>query len=210
MDIPDRWTFKSNYIASNFDSHVQEQLPWYKQALDLTYSIASQYLYKGASLYDFGAATGNLSTLFNNQDMGYEVIPVDDSQPMCEIMKERGLDPICADMNALQLKPFDVAICFLSLMFLPPVQQVNFIEKLRAHRKLGGIILILDKFTPTDTYLQKVYSRITISNKLATTDPRDIVKKELSLAGIQRPLSTSMLGEANVYFCMGEFAGYAL
>ena len=29
MDIPREWTFENTKVASGFDRHVREQLPWY-------------------------------------------------------------------------------------------------------------------------------------------------------------------------------------
>lgn len=54
--------------------------------------------------------------------------------------------------------------------------------------------------------------RLTMSWKLNNgARPEDIISKELSLSGVQRPLNPAVLGpDARQFFAFGEFAGYLI
>lgn len=61
-------------------------------------------------------------------------------------------------------------------------------------------------------YLGTVLRRLTMSWKVQTgTAPADIVRKELSLGGVQRPINPTILGpSARLFFMFGEFAGWII
>jgi tRNA (cmo5U34)-methyltransferase len=83
-------------------------------------------------------------------------------------------------------------------------------DKLYSQLKPGGALIIFDKTDNFNGYLNTVVHRMTIAGKVATNTPsEDIVKKELSLAGAQRPIQTSIFN-LNTFeiFRFGEFAGW--
>jgi len=118
----------------------------------------------------------------------------------------------CVDAYQVAYEPFDVAVCFLVLMFMPVGQRRSFIESLRRSLKKGGAIIVFDKVMPSCGYFGTVMRRLTMSWKLNNgASPRDIISKELSLSGVQRPINPAILGEdAKQFFAFGEFAGYIM
>lgn len=72
--------------------------------------------------------------------------------------------------------------------------------------------IIVDKVEMPSGYLGTVLRRLTMSWKVQTgTAPADIVRKELSLGGVQRPINPTILGpSARLFFMFGEFAGWII
>jgi tRNA (cmo5U34)-methyltransferase len=211
MKIPNDWTFNSAEIADAFDHHVREQLPWYDLTTNLVAHIARHYIPEGGRVYDIGASTGNIGRSISDtlEKRKAEFIAIESSKEMCE--KYAGPPRVvCEDACSFEYKSFDLAICFLVLMFMTPNQRAELIQKLQRMCRLGGAIVIFDKLQPVSGYPATVLSRLTIAGKVASgAEPKDIIAKELSLAGAQRPLAPSEipLGSIEV-FRFGEFAGY--
>src|SRR5690606_24935311 len=57
---PGEWTFEDGRVASAFDRHVREQLPWYDLATGAVAHICRHYIPDGGLVYDIGASTGNI------------------------------------------------------------------------------------------------------------------------------------------------------
>lgn len=211
MKIPTEWTFKSPEIAAAFDEHVREQLPWYDLSTFLVAHVGRHYIPYGGRVYDIGASTGNIGraladTLKNREA---EFVAIEAAKEMCE--KYRGPARIvCADACSFDYKEFDFAVCFLVLMFMTPKQRVDLLNRLRLLCKLGGAILIFDKRQPVVGYPATIMSRLAIAGKVtAGADAKEIIAKELSLAGAQRPLAPSEIPSACVeVFRFGDFSGW--
>ena len=60
MKIPSNWTFETSEVATQFDRHVREQLPFYDLATNAIGHVARHYIPENGLIYDFGAATGNI------------------------------------------------------------------------------------------------------------------------------------------------------
>ena len=72
--------------------------------------------------------------------------------------------------------------------------------------------MILDKVQMPAGYLGTAFSRLTLQQKLAVgAEPEAILRKELSLAGYQRPVDLRMMPDsARAFFQVGEFVGWIL
>ena len=97
-------------------------------------------------------------------------------------------------------------------MFVPYRERSSLVSRLVDACRPGGAIIIFDKMEPEAGYLSTVLYRLTLAGKLASgTSPSEIVAKELSLAGVQRALSPSVLPEsAKQWFRFGDFAGFII
>lgn len=226
LQIPKEWTFKDRDVAANFDKHVREQLPWYDLATQAVVHIARHYVpNEGGLVYDIGASTGNVSmallpSLFHRFA---KIRAIEESPEMCEILNTRAYD-WCSQNKCLEcyektepanaldfeFQQYDLAICFLTFMFFPVWKRRVWLQKLTSLAKPGGAFLLVDKIATPSGYAGSVMRRLTMDWKIrqgATAE--DIIKKELSLAGYQRPLNETMLeGRWVKFFQMGEFAGW--
>lgn len=213
MQIPHNWTFETPEVANGFERHVREQLPWYDLATNAITHIARHYIPEGGLVYDLGSATGNISRALSSvlKDRGARIINVEPSAAMCQIFDGQG-ELICGKAEDQDYEAFDLAVLFLTLMFIEPRRRRGLMNRLRHSCKPGGAILVFDKLEPTSGYVSTVMSRLALAGKRAAgVDPAEIVEKELSLSGVQRPIRIEQLGgEFHPWFQFGDFVGYLI
>lgn len=213
MNGIESWSFKSEDIAKNFDTHVREQLPWYDMATRAVAFICRNYVPKNGVIYDIGASTGNISksitSLIAERNIRFMAIEESD-----EIAKKYGGFGrlIVGDAMKIEYEPFDLAIFFLSFMFLDRSIRGNLLDSLMQKCKHGGAIVMVEKIQTTGGNAGAVIRKMTMNNKLENgVTPEEIINKELSLCGVQRAVDSSELfPNAVEFFRMGEFAGYIM
>jgi len=211
------WSFEG--FASDFDSHVREQLPWYELVTESVAYIARNYLPTYGLIYDIGCSTGNMSkALFSLIDERKgTILAIDSDESMVKayqhnIIRNR-VGVLQARAEEFEYEEFDVAIVFLTAMFLSVDSQATFINKLYDQLKIGGAIIIVDKTCEDEGYFSTVMKRLTMYWKLKNgAHPDDIINKELSLSGVQRPLDADLLRcfGAKQFFQLGEFKGWVI
>jgi tRNA (cmo5U34)-methyltransferase len=211
MDIPREWTFENTKVASGFDRHVREQLPWYDLVTGAVAHIARHYIPKNGLVYDIGASTGNIGQAIEETivERKAKLVGIESSAEMCARYKAPG-DLVQIDALDYRFQPYDLAICYLVLMFLPVGKRQEFIDYLKSLIKPGGALLIVDKCEAATGYEATVFWRLTLAGKIAAgVDAQSVIAKELSLSGVQRPLDPAMLGDDAVqWFRFGDFAGW--
>jgi tRNA (cmo5U34)-methyltransferase len=213
--VPADWTFKNANVAQNFDQHVREQLPWYELATAIATHFGRHYMPENGLMYDLGASTGNITKALRKEIELRKVtaISIDNSAPMEKVFQGVGRFEL-ADIREYAYQPYDFCTCFLVLMFLSREQQISVVNNLVDQLKPGGALVIFDKTDDFDGYLSTVVHRLALAGKVATGVPSDaIVKKELSLAGVQRPIDSDWLmytKGAKEIFRFGEFAGWVI
>lgn len=214
MKIPTDWTFKDKEVADKFDYHVRQQLPWYEIATGLISHCVRHYLPQNGLIYDIGCSTGNLELSISDilKNRNARLIPIDNSSDMLNLYKGES-SVVIANAEDFDYEEYDVAVCFLTLMFLGVNDRDNLISTLRSKIKSGGCLIIFDKTLINSGYLSTVLHRATIAGKIASGAPSDeVIAKELSLSGVQRPLSERFIKykliDAVEIFRFGEFAGW--
>jgi tRNA (cmo5U34)-methyltransferase len=211
MKIPTDWTFKNVEIADGFDQHVREQLPWYDLMTGAVAHIARHYITPNSLVYDLGCSTGNIGKAIAEtlSSRNARLVAVDNAKEMKSLYSGPG-NFLCSDIETVPINPFSVAVCFLSLMFLTKAARKDLLSRLVSKCEPGGIIIVVDKTESVGGYLGTAISRLTIAAKASTnTSPADIIAKELSLAGVQRPMSESEVC-GKIVFRFGEFVGFAI
>lgn len=216
MKIPTDWTFKNSDVAEGFDKHVREQLPWYDLATGAVAHVARHYLPQNGLVYDIGASTGNVGRALGAviESRAAQMIAIDNSPEMSTLYAGPGR-LVVADALDYTFQPFDVAVAFLVLMFMPASRRREWLRSLCGMMKPGGAVIVVDKTEGPSGYLSTVMHRLTIAGKVSTgVDSRSIIEKELSLSGIQRPIPASFMAyavpEAVEIFRFGEFAGWVV
>lgn len=211
MRIPTDWTFRNAGVAKGFDRHVREQLPWYDMATGGVAHFARHFITDGGTVYDIGASTGNIARALapTIRARGAQLVSIESVPEMAARYTGPGR-LVVADAVTFDYEPFDVAVLFLTLMFLKLPDRQPLLLKLAARMNDGGAIIIVDKVHPPAGWLGTVYRRLTLAGKVATrSDPAEIVAKELSLSGVQRPLSDlTMMHHTQEWFRFGEFVGW--
>jgi tRNA (cmo5U34)-methyltransferase len=213
MHIPSNWTFENASIAEHFDAHVREQLPWYSLATGAVAHIARHYIPKGGLIYDIGASTGNIGRALEPMllERGADLIPIEASQEMgLQYSGPGAKNLIIGDAEEVEYQPCDLIVLFLTAMFLPVCGRRAFLAYLRSYLRPGGAMIIVDKCQATSGYAATVLWRMTLAGKIAAgVDAAEIVAKELSLGGVQRPLSHREIPEGAIeWLRFGEFCGW--
>lgn len=216
-DIPDQWTFRSKNVATTFNAHVREQLPWYDIATRAVGLIGRHYIPVGGLVYDVGCSTGNIQRELRDVLLARKArfVGVEESPDMVAAyspsLANEGLIA-CADALTFPFERYDFAVAFLSIMFFPVAHRKEWYRNMVNLIKPGGAFVVVDKMTTPSGYVGTCLRRLAMSWKLdAGASPEDILKKELSLAGYQRPINPHMFeGEASMFFQIGEFAGWII
>lgn len=216
MHIPSNWTFERSEIAEGFDRHVREQLPWYDLLTGAVAHVVRHYLPDGGLIYDIGASTGNISRAIaaTVEARHASLIAIEKSSYMAERYQGPGTC-VAADALTFEFEPYDVAVCFLLLMFLPVRERKDWLQSLANKLHPGGALIIADKTADHRGYLSTVMHRLTLAGKAsAGVDSREIIQKELSLSGVQRPVTSSLIDGITPrpaeLFRFGEFACWIL
>lgn len=213
MDIPANWTFENQGIAEGFDRHVREQLPWYDLATQAVAHIARHYVPEDGVVVDLGASTGNIGRALAGTlaDRNAHLVAVDRAAAMAGQYQGPG-EFVSADLRTYRPPQCDLAVAFLCLMFLPVADRRNLIARTVEALNPGGALVMFDRMEAHAGYPATVLWRMTLAGKVASgVDPAEIVAKELSLAGVQRPLRADEVpADAVEVFRFGEFAGFLL
>lgn len=205
------WTF--NGFEREFDAHVRQHLPWYDLAADAVALIAKHYIPKGGLIYDIGCSTGNIGRSLGETIDAREarLIGIDNCADMAKAYQAPG-ELVITDASAYDYERFDVAVMFLTLMFMPVAERALFIQRLRTNLKPGGAIIIFDRCVAPTGYEATVMMRMIWHGKLrAGVTFAELAEKEMRLAGIQRPIEQHELGgEVLEIFRFADFAGWII
>ena len=161
-------------------------------------------------MYDIGASDGNITRSLKDiiESRAVEAVSIEQSEEMVKCWNGNGKIEF-SDACTYQYKEFDLCVCFLTLMFITPSDRRKLLTQLRSKIKEGGALVVVDKFNGSGGYFDTVLRRMTMRQKLFNGESADdILDKELSLSGVQRPLNLELFSEANVFFQVGEFRGF--
>jgi tRNA (cmo5U34)-methyltransferase len=213
MKIPTNWTFQNKDVADGFENHVREQLPWYDLATFTVAQIARHYIPENGTVLDLGASTGNIARAIEQtlHDRSADLIAIERSKEMCDLYQGAGTLH-CANLQSFDFPKFNVAIGFLTLMFLPVDERKLVLEQLLLKAKSGGAIILFDRMEAATGYAATALWRLTLSGKVKAGAPaQEIIEKELSLAGVQRPIARyEYPADAIEIFRFGDFAGWLI
>lgn len=214
MEIPKegKWTFENTEIAKAFDDHVRCQLPWYDLATGVASHFIRHYLPENGLIYDIGASTGNITKTVREtiKDRNVKAISIEPSEQMISMWDGEG-SIVRADAQTYEFLNYDVSVMFLVMMFIPVKERVALLDKLVEKCNRGGCIIIFDKCKPKCGYMATVLARLTLAGKVSTGVKADeIIKKELSLSGAQRPYDIEQHRGATEIFRFGDFAGWVI
>ena len=207
--IPDDWTFRNAGVASRFDDHVRETLPWYDLATHGVAHFLRAYVPEGGLVYDVGASTGNVarSVAETIESRSLRFVGIEPSKQMVDIYDAPG-EIVCANAEEFPFEEFDVAVLFLVLMFIPVAERRPLLDRLKERLRPGGAILVVDKFPLPAGYLGSSMYRWTLKQKQSGgISMEEIAEKELSLVGRQRPVVPGLFDGFVEWLRVGEFRG---
>ena len=174
--------------------------------------IGRAYVPLGGTVIDVGASTGNVGRALapmlvaRNADL----IAIDSAPEMQKVYAGPGTLTIfdAVRFDYAGKKP-DLIVCFLSLMFVPVKERRALLYRMKTAVEPGGAVIVFDKMVPRPGYVGTVAYRLTLAAKQeAGASPAEIVAKELSVSGVQRPMDESELDGFAEVFRFGDFAGF--
>jgi len=175
--------------------------------------FARHFITEGGLVYDIGCSTGNIGQRLRPyiEARHAEYIPIDSSPDMAERYQGPG-QIVVADAMAFDFKHADVFIVFLAMMFFPPSIRRQWLYRVTQSLKPGGAVILFDKCESRGGYVGTATGRLSLAMKnIAGVEAQDIIAKELSIVGVQRPLHVSEIPvEAVEIFRCGEFAGWVI
>ena len=210
VPAPGAWTFKDEKVVGDFDRHVREQLPWYDLATGIVAHVARHYIPEGGLAIDIGASTGNVGRAIGPvlEQRKARLLALDNSAEMVRAYSAPG-EALCADARGFDFSGSDLIVAFLVLMFVPPADRRALVDRMVSSVKPGGAVLVFDKLATQAGHVGSVSYRLTLAAKYeAGASPEEIIRKELSLAGVQRPITEAELPGFVPIFRFGDFAGF--
>lgn len=204
--------FKFSEIADQFDDHLSGQLYWHNDFVNhFLPEIASVYMSQFSTVYDFGAATGNVELALSDmiQDRKIRFFPVEQCSQMINLYKGDKYNILHGDITHITMENFSFATSILTLCFVHPSKRENFLNEVKSKCLKGGAFLLLEKMKSKRGYLGSALNRVTWRNKMENGESiENIVDKELSLSGVQYPLSESELEGFELVWAYGDFRAY--
>lgn len=214
INIPSQWTFENEHVAESFDTHVREQLPWYDLVTEAIVHIGRHFIGHNGLIYDIGASNGNIgrALLPIINERSAELVAIEPSAAMASKYTGGG-QFMQTSAETFDYQPFDFAVSMLTLMFLRPDDVVPLLDRLVRRVRPGGAIAIVERTLPPNGYMSIITSRLTLAAKASTGVSADqIIAKELSLAGVQRPIDQRIFKRypCTEWFRFGDFAGFLI
>jgi tRNA (cmo5U34)-methyltransferase len=163
-------------------------------------------------VYDLGAATGNVGRSLADllTERRADLVGIEKSAAMAEKYDGPGR-VVVSPVEDYIPQPYDVGVAFLTLMFIAPHRVDDLLDRWLGALRPGGVFIAVERTTPPGGYPASVFSRLTWQAKRsAGASGDDIIAKELSLSGIQRPLDPRRLTDRGAveFFRYADFAGY--
>jgi tRNA (cmo5U34)-methyltransferase len=212
FSTPDRWSFELPAVASHFDCHVREQLPFYELATGAVADLVRFYLQPSGCLVDVGCATGNISRACADVIREREALAVS-IEPSAEMVARfRGVGEVVhSAIEHADIPQCDVIVSFLTLAFVAPRFRRKLIAEMIRKVNPGGAVIAVER---VEAGGNATASRLLLSAaKLRNgSSAEDVVRKEVSIAGVLRPVAASMLEDfgAWLFFAYGDFRGYVI
>jgi tRNA (cmo5U34)-methyltransferase len=173
-------------VVKVFDDMVRRSVPGYDSMIQMIGLIARMYGQDNTNYYDLGSSTGaiTLSIALNNKSKNNQFFAIDNSKEMVEQCEKNlhskvdNLQPICDDINQVQIKSASIVVLNLTLQFIDVNLRFNLIKKIYDGLEPGGILIISEKIhfddAVTQNHITKLhmdfkkengYSELEIANK---------------------------------------------
>jgi len=143
-------------VVQVFDDMINRSVPCYRELVLRQAQLTAHYYQPQTRIYDLGCSTGNLSLAVcavMGNDLPFQLIGVDNSEPMLTVCRERmqsapavaQISLQCADICKVELSNASVVILNLTLQFIPPAERQALLNRIFKALVPGGILLLTEK-----------------------------------------------------------------
>lgn len=195
------WEFDDD-VADQFDKHVSQSIPSYRNVQDHVTKIADWFLADGEreTIYDLGCATGTtIKRLLETRDRSDPIryVGIDEARPMLKQAEEKvgGYDTVRLVEEDLSVDPqfpdASLIISLFTLSFLSEGDRRAVLEAAYRDLDSGGALVFVEKTYPEHARFQAMFREHYFDYKQQHFDADEVVGKAKSLRGQLRPLSRS-------------------
>ena len=157
-------------VVEVFDDMLSRSVPFYAEVLQASTNLLDTFLQAEDSVYDLGCATGTSLLEFSRHLEGKKLkfYGIDSSPAMLEKARlkaelytgKENLKFIEGDITTMDFTHVGAFVLHYTLQFLRPMQRENFLQKLYASLRPGGILLLSEKILSADSRLNREFISI--------------------------------------------------
>lgn len=185
-------------VVEVFPDMINRSVPGYQSILQGIGQLTKRFAQPDSNLYDLGCSLGaaTLAMRQNSQHLsGVTVIGIDNSAAMVERCKlhlqgYRSDVPVsirCEDIQQSDIRDASVVTMNFTLQFVPPEQRYDLLKKIYDGLKLGGVLLLSEKFRSSDTQMNDLLVDIHHEFKRANGySELEIAQKRAAIENVMR------------------------
>ncbi len=187
-------------VVEVFDDMLDRSIPFYREVIRATADLLDTLLRENDRIVDLGCATGTtlleFCRLMNTEKIAY--LGVDNSKAMLEkarlkaelYTKTRQIDFLEEDIANINLPGTGAFILNYTLQFIRPVQREDFLKKIHANLRPGGVLILGEKTICHDRLLNRVFIELYHNFKRNKGySELEIAKKREALENVLIPFS---------------------
>lgn len=166
QDIAGDFSFNEQ-VAEVFHDMINRSVPCYPAIINALPLVARRYVQSGTNVYDLGSSLGTATltvrkALEKTDVADVKFIAVDNSQAMCKRLQNI-LDAyvsrfetqlILGDLEEVAVTNSSLVLLNFVLQFLKPQVRQEVLEKIYQGLVPGGVLILSEKFTNDDPFLQ--------------------------------------------------------
>jgi tRNA (cmo5U34)-methyltransferase len=219
------WEFDEE-VARVFDNMLERSIPAYGEMRGLVTRLALRPDVELPAILDLGCSRGEALRRVVQLRPEAEAVGLERSPPMLDAARRRFrgearvsiLEADLRDELELEDESFDVALCVLTLMFVPVEHRLRLLDETRRVLRPGGRLLLVEKVLgethATNDLLVREYEAM---KRGAGYSEQDVARKRLALEGVLVPMRASenarLLAEAgfrgvDVFWACLNFRGW--
>lgn len=183
------WIFDKS-VAENFDEHVRKSVPDYLAVQTLAEKLSDWFTYEGCTVIDFGASTGEtLRRIKHRHTKKLNLIAYDNSEPMIEQAKRKGIDITLADLSKpIEFPAHSYGLALYTLQFLRPDARHEFLRRVWRKLEYSGAMFVVEKVLGGTPLMQDILQQLYWETKtLNGLSAEQILNKAKALRGCIYP-----------------------
>jgi tRNA (cmo5U34)-methyltransferase len=187
-------------VAEVFDDMLARSVPSYAQVIGMTGELLARSLRSGDRVYDLGCSTGNtlleLARRMEGLDLAY--VGLDNSPAMIEkatrkaelFCKSDRLRFVQEEITRAELEEAGAIILNYTLQFVAPERRRNFLCRVHAALRPGGLLILSEKVLAPGPELNRAFVDIHLDFKRAQGYSEiEIARKREALENVLLPLT---------------------
>lgn len=187
-------------VVEVFDDMLDRSIPHYGEVIRASARLLAAYLTAEDTVYDLGCSTGTTLLEFCRllDDHGFSYVGIDSSPAMLEkarlkaelYRRKEQITFLQEDITAIRSQGAGAFILNYTLQFIRPLKREDFLTKLYAALRPGGILLVSEKTISHDSRLNREYIDIYHQFKKSRGySELEIAKKREALENVLIPFS---------------------